>query len=231
MRWGQPMRLTAALLVLGVAVAMTGCSSARPTDQGSGSDRVDLAKLATLAHDFPKGFTTHGFELRQEEPQYVDQVGTTVSYGKSFGVAPPQCHALLKPVDGKVGANVTGVRGDGPGPDEQTIFVGANDPVTVPEPIPATGCDRMTFEVDSAMPDGIAERLPAPTIPGATTIGFKVRYGAGMQPEYYYMAILDGHVYVHVDARVSANFPAQPALPDLLTRAVALIRGTVAKVT
>jgi hypothetical protein len=42
-------------------------------------------------------------------------------------------------------------------------------------------------------------------------------------PEYYYIAILDSHVYVHVDARVTPGFPAQPFLPDLLTKAVAAI--------
>jgi hypothetical protein len=44
-------------------------------------------------------------------------------------------------------------------------------------------------------------------------------------PEYYYIATLDIHVYVHVDARVTPSFPAQPFLPDLLTKAVAAIRG------
>jgi hypothetical protein len=213
------MWLAAALLSLTAA----GCGSDPASHSGAG--RVDFTRIATLQHDFPPGFSTHAFDVQQEEARFVDQVGTTVSYGKSFTVDPPQCHALLKPVDGKVGADYTGVRADGPGSVEQTIFVGADDQVTVPQPIPAAGCDRMAFEVDSAIPDGTAVRLPAPRIPNATTAAFKVSYDTQAAPEYYYFAILDGNVYVHVDARVSESFQAEPFLPNLLVKAVAAVRG------
>jgi hypothetical protein len=207
----------AALLALTVTVALAGCSPAPST---SSPGHADLARLVALEHDFPPGFSVHAGEVQQAHAQVVDQVGTTVSYGKSFAVDPPQCRALLKPVDGTVGANFLGLRGDGP--DEQTIYVGADDQVTVPAKIPATGCDRITFDVDSALPNGTASRIAAPKIAGATTVAFKVQYAP---PEYYYIAILNDHVYVHVDARVSPGFHAQPFLPDLLVKAVAAIRG------
>jgi hypothetical protein len=219
MRSCQPIRQTAALLALSVTVALAGCSPAQSTS-ASPSGHADLARLAALEHDFPPGFSVHAGDVQQAQSQVVDQVGTTVSYGKSFRVDPPQCRALLKPVDGTVGANFLGLRGDGP--DEQTIYVGADDQVTVPARIPATGCDRMTFDVDSALPDGTASRIAAPKIAGVTTVAFKVQY---TPPEYYYIAILDDHVYVHVDARVAPSFHAQPFLPDLLVKAVAAIRG------
>jgi hypothetical protein len=225
MRCGRLIRQTAVLLVLYTTVALAGCSPTQSTESTSASDDIDLARLAALEHDFPPDFIAHAGQVQQLEAQYVDQVGTTVSYGKSFTVDPPQCRALLKPVDGQVGADYVGVRGDGPGPDEPTILVGANDQVTVPAEIPATGCDRMAFDVDSAIPDGTAERIPAPHIPGATTIAFKVQYDPAVPPEYYYIAILDSHVYVHVDARVAPSFQAQPFLPDLLVKAVTTIRG------
>jgi hypothetical protein len=153
----------AALLALTVTVALAGCSPAPST---SSSGHADLARLVALEHDFPPGFSVHAGEVQQAHAQVVDQVGTTVSYGKSFAVDPPQCRALLKPVDGTVGANFLGLRGDGP--DEQTIYVGADDQVTVPAKIPATGCDRITFDVDSALPNGTASRIAAPKIAGAT---------------------------------------------------------------
>jgi Domain of unknown function (DUF5642) len=207
----------AALLALTGTVALAACS---PPESTSSSGNADLARLVALEHDFPPGFSVHAGEVQQARAQVVDQVGTTVSYGKSFSVDPPQCRALLKPVDGTVGANFLGLRGDGP--DEQTIYVGADDQVTVPARIPAKGCDRMTFDVDSALPNGTASRIAAPKIAGVTTVAFKVHY---TPPEYYYIAILDNHVYVHVDARVSPSFQTQPFLPDLLVKAVATIRG------
>jgi hypothetical protein len=217
MRSCHLIRPAAALLVLGVAVALAGCASPRsPAPSG----QADLARLAALEHDFPPGFTVRAGEVQEAQAQFVDQVGTTVSYGKSFTVDLPQCRALLKPVDGTVGADYLGVRGDGP--DEQTIYVGADDQVTVPATIPATGCDRMAFDVDSALPRGAASRIAAPIIAGVTTVAFKVHYSP---PEYYYIAILDDHVYVHVDARVSPSFHVQPFLPALLVKAVAAIRG------
>ena len=202
-----------------MTVALAGCSRPHSTSSSS-SGHTDLAGLVALEHDFPPGFSVHAGEVQQAQAQVVDQVGTTVSYGKSFSVDPPQCRALLKPVDGTVGANFIGLRGDGP--DEQTIYVGADDQVTVPARIPATGCERITFDVDSALPDGTASRIAAPKIAGVTTAAFKVHY---TPPEYYYIAILDNHTYVHVDARVSTTFPAQPFIPDLLVKAVAAIRG------
>jgi Domain of unknown function (DUF5642) len=205
------------LLALTVTVALAGCS---PSGSTAASGHADLARLVALEHDFPPGFSVHAGEVKQARAQAVDQVGTTVSYGKSFSVDPPQCRALLKPVDGTVGGNFLGLRGDGP--DEQTIYVGADDQVTVPARIPAKGCDRMTFDVDSALPSGTANRIAAPKIAGVTTVAFTVQY---TPPEYYYIAILDNHVYVHVDARVSPSFHAQPFLPDLLVKAVAAIRG------
>ncbi|WP_319458341.1 DUF5642 family protein [Mycobacterium sp. RTGN4] len=207
----------AALLALTVTVALAGCS---PSQTTSASGHAELARLVALEHDFPPDFSVQAGEVQQAHAQVVDQVGTTVSYGKSFSVDPPQCRALLKPVDGTLGANFIGLRGDGP--DEQTIYVGADDQVTVPARIPAKGCDRMTFDVDSALPNGTANRIAAPRIAGVTTVAFKVHY---TPPEYYYIAILDDHVYVHVDARVSPDFQAQPFLPDLLVKAVAAIRG------
>ena len=155
------------------------------------------------------------------EPKYAHLVGDTVSYGKPFTVDPPECRPLFKPVEVQGGAEKMGI-GAG-GPQAPALVVSAVNPVAVPFPFPSRGCDRMTFHVESAVPDGTAERLAAPNIDGAMTNGLKIIHNEGV--EYFYTAILDGRTYVLVMARMAPDFQAEPLLPDLLTKAVTAIRG------
>ena len=223
-------RLAALVMACCTAVALAGCSTSTPpgTARTSAEDPpppgVNLARLADIADDFPADYLVNAGTVHQEQAEYIDLVGTTISSGMPLSVDPPQCRALLEPVRGTVGADYIRVRGDGPGPDEQTIVVSANDRVSVPAEIPATGCERMTFQVEGAIPDGAAERLPGPEITGATTFATRIDYGPGASPVYYYMAILDGGVYVQVDARVDTGLDARNVLPDLLVEAVAAVR-------
>jgi hypothetical protein len=188
---------------------------------------LDLPRISEAITVLPPGFDVKGRQPAPQEliGQLVDNVSTVVSYGKPFVVEPRQCRPLLKPVDAAKGADTIGFRGDR-GKDEQ-ISVGAIEPVTVPQPIPATGCDRMTFQVDDDdyPTSGTVERISVPTIEDATVIGLKALVEGSPFVEYSYTAILDGGGYVDVRTRLDASFQAEPVLPDLLTRAVAAVRG------
>ena len=220
-------RVAALMMACCTTVGLAGCSTTTPGAPQVSSEappvEVDLAGLADIVGDFPPGYSASAGTVHQEEAAYVDLVGTTVSWGKELSVDPPQCRPLLKPVDGVVGADYIGVRADSPGTREQGIFVGANAPVTVPTDIPATGCERMSFEVADGPPGGTALRLPVSEIPGATTFAYEVRFEPFLQSDYHYVAILADRTYVHVDARVPPNFEPQP-LDGLLVKAVAAVR-------
>lgn len=217
--------------LLGTAVVLSGCSSSTtglartPTSSVEESAGYDLSRLAEVKDDFPPDFTPSPFEVAKLDPAYVDQVGAVVSYGKPFTVDPQQCRALLKPVDGRIGADTNGSRVDGP--NNQSIAVNADAPVTVPAEIPATNCDRMTFDVknDAVRTRGTAERITAPIIDGAVTEALQIQIDGYPDVEYYYAAIVDNRLYVSVAARLNPSFDAQPLLPDLLVKAVAAVRG------
>nr|WP_255396375.1 DUF5642 family protein [Mycobacterium sp. E740] len=212
-------------MVLGLIVA-SGCStsgsdSASSAPSTSPSPTLDLSRLAEVGDDFPPSFTpTPPAGPKTVTPRDAQLISDAVSYGKPLTVAPPECRPLFKPVAAQAGAEKMGVGAGGPQPP--ALVVSAVSPVAVPDPLPTRGCDRMTFTVAGAVPDGTAERLAAPHIEGATTNGLKVLFDGGV--EYFYTAILDGRTYVEVWCRVGPDFQAEPVLPDLLTKAVAAIR-------
>jgi hypothetical protein len=219
------------LLLVCVGIASAGCSTSAkesenaPPTSADAAAGYDLARLSEVKDDFPPDFPPSPFEVAKLDPAYVDQVGAVVSYGKPFTVDPQQCRALLKPVDGQVGADTNGSRVDGP--NKQSIAVNADAPVTVPAEIPATGCDRVTFDVknDAVRTRGTAERITAPVIDGAIIEALKIQIDGYPDVQYYYAAILDNRIYVNVAARLNPSFDAQPLLPDLLVKAVAAVRG------
>ena len=218
-------------LLVCVGIALPGCSTSvkesenAPPTSADAAVGYELARLAEVKDDFPPDFTPSPFEVAKLDPAYVDQVGAVVSYGKPFTVDPQHCRALLKPVDGRIGADTNGSRVDGP--NKQSIAVNADAPVAVPAEIPATNCDRMTFDVknDAVRTRGTAERITAPIIDGAVTEALKIQIDGYPDVEYYYAAIVDNRLYVNVAARLNPSFDAQPLLPDLLVRAVAAVRG------
>jgi hypothetical protein len=224
-------RATVLPLLMCAGIALAGCSTSAKEPENApptSADTIagyDLARLAEVEGDFPPGFTPSPFESAKLIPAYVDQVGDLVSYGRPFTVDPPLCRALLKPVGGQVGADTNGSRADGP--NKQSIAINADLPVTVSAEIPATGCDRMTFDVkdDAVRTRGTAERISAPAVDGAITEALKIQIDDSPDVEYYYTAILDDRLYVNVAARLNPSFDAQPLLPDLLVKAVAAVRG------
>lgn len=217
-------------LAICATVALASCSGSKnepeqTSTSAEAADRIDVSRIADLEDDLPPGFIpgpTEPIKLRHE---LVDSVGTVVSYGKPFTVDPPQCRPLLKPVDGQAGADSMHIRGDDV--EKRSIAVGAVVPVTLPAETPSAGCERMTYEVDhGAVPtSGTVERIPAPTIEGATTIALKIQVNGFPDVEYSYGAILDGSAYVDVQARLAPNSQAATLLPDLLVKAVAAVRG------
>lgn len=186
--------------------------------------RIDIERLAEIRGDFPPDFPPGPpREPTKEAPAYAHLVGDAVSFGKPFTVDPPQCRALLDPVDGQAGADRMLVGAQGPA--EQVISVIVSNPVTVPAGLPSTGCDRMSFHVENDVNYGTAARLAAPNIDGAVTSAIKVIPEKSEFVGYNYIAILDGRVFIEVVARVHPNFQAEPLLPILLSKGVAAIRG------
>jgi hypothetical protein len=140
-------------------------------------------------------------------------------------VDPSKCRPLLKPVDGQVGSDSMHIRGvEG---DQTTISLGAVNPVTVPAAIPSAGCERFAYTVDQAEHPmkGNVNQLEAPEIDGATTVALRYDVEGFPEVEYSYAAILDGRVYVDVQARLAPDFQAEPVLSALLVKAVAAVRG------
>lgn len=207
---------TALLLI----AALSSCST--PAAE-SPSATPNLAALGSIRDGFPPGLTPpEPWSGPDEvEPRWAHRVGDTVNYGDEFTVDPAQCRPLLKPVEAQAGAARAGI-GAG-GPQQPVLTVSAVDPVAVPVPIPGSGCDRVNFTVEGAIPDGTAVRVAGPVIDNATTYGLQIDRVDAV--EYFYTAILNGRTYVRVTARVAPDFPGQPLLPDLLTEAVAAIRS------
>ena len=227
-------RCIARLTALFVVITPMGCATSpiageairaesppRPSSADA-SVELNLARLASVSAAFPAG-------LEPEPPPGPSElsftsaklVGDVVSFGKPLTVAPQECRPLLKPVEARAGAQRMGIGAGGPQPP--VLTVSAVDPISVPVRVPQSGCDRMTFQVEGAVPDGVAERLAAPDIEGATTSGLKVIYKDSVH--YRYIAILHAQAYVEVTARMKPDFQPAPQLPDLLVDAVTAILG------
>jgi hypothetical protein len=195
-------------------------TTATPVERGD----INIARLNVIRGAFPADFPPGPpREPTKEASAYAHLVGGAVSFGKPFTVDPPQCRALLDPVDGQAGAESMLVGAQGPA--EQVISVIVSNPVTVPAGLPSTGCERLSFHVENDVNYGTAARLAAPNIDGAVTSAIKVIPEKSEFVEFNYIAILDGRVFIEVVARVHPNFQAEPLLPDLLSKGVAAIRG------
>jgi|KBSSwiStaDraftv2_1062776.scaffolds.fasta_scaffold385807_2 hypothetical protein len=233
-------RLVVALCV-GLALTSCGTDTEPAKAQSTTSPMVtaapavlDLSRLDKVADGFPAGYPAQPNPLpgvHQSDAQQAERTGDFISWGKPFTVEPESCRALLKPVIEHAGADGMSVT-SATGVQDPFITVAAVDPVSVPSPIPNGGCERFAFVAQGALPDGTAVRLAAPRIDDATTYALRIDYTAyttaSTEPataEYFYTAILDDRTFVNVWARVPQEFKPEPALPDLLTKAVAAIRG------
>jgi hypothetical protein len=231
------------LLALG-CVMLAGCTSTAKVPEPSTrasiapsvpavTRTVDLSRLGEIGHDFPTGYTVAPNPLpgvRQLDAPQAAIIGDFVSYGEPLTAEPASCRALLMPVRADAGADSTSISSM-TGVQDPFISVTATDPVSVPISIPDAGCQSFTFDVRGAIPDGSIEQLPAPSFDDSTAYGFRVELPitnpaatrVGLV-EYFYTAILDGRTFVNVWARVPPDFKPEPALPDLLTKAVTAIR-------
>lgn len=225
-----------AVVVSMVTVMVGGCStqSASDSDPSTASSqsapsppsRFDVSAIAKMRDAMPPGFIpTYPSGVTKLTPPLAANVGSVVSYGQPFIVEPAGCRPLLQQVRASAGAQSQRARGDEV--DKRTISIGAVAPVDVPDPIPSVGCDRMTYDVDEAEYPlrGTVERLRTPAIDGAVTIALRNVVEGYPNVEYSYAAIVDGGLYVDVDARLAPDFPAEAVLGDLLVKAVAAVRG------
>ena len=227
-------------LVVAVVLGLAGCSTPAPrapvtsatTPAAAATRQVDLQRLDLIKDSFPTDYPANAFSgVRKVDARQAASVGDLISYGNSVTVEPDSCRALLKPVRANVGGDWIAVN-NSQGPEGPFISVAAYDPAMLPAAIPESGCDRFGFVVEGATPDGQAEQPAVPRIDDATTYALKVEYPvtnpAATKPllvEYFYVAILDGRTFVKVWARVPTEYVAEPALPDLLTKAVIALRG------
>jgi hypothetical protein len=234
----QVRRGAALLTVISAAVALVSCStettgsatsavaSTAASTSVSAAPGFDVSRLNQLSADFPPGFVAGPPSVPLKIGQQVlPSVGAVATYGEPFTVDPAKCRPLLKPVDGQLGSDSMHIRGVES--DQTTISLGAENPVTVPAEIPSAGCERFAYTVDEAEHHmrGTVERLEAPEIEGAMTIALRYDVEGFPNVEYSYAAILDGRVYVDVQARLAPDFQAEPVLSALLVRAVAAVRG------
>lgn len=243
-------RVSAAIpLLMTLGVALAGCSTPAtktPSTEGSTVEAssstqpsaaptrsVDLSKLGAIKNAFPPGYpSTTTTSPITRDAQASRSVGDLVSYGRDMSTTPESCRPLLKPVEAKTSTDWTAVTSM-TGPQDPFIAVSVYDPVSVPTPIPVTGCDRFSFVVEGGgVPDGRAEQLQAPSFDDAVTFALKTVFFIDNSTvevplvEYFYTAILDGRTFVNLWARVPSDFPAEPALPDLLTKAVVALRDS-----
>ena len=223
--------LTAVVVLAGCSTSTSGSatksaiSSAARTSV-SAAPGFDVSRLDQLIGALPAGFVPVPLSAPiKVNQQLLPTVGTVVSYGQAFTVDPPQCRPLLKPVDGQVGADSHHVRGDEL--EKRSISIGAENPVSVPAEIPSAGCELFTYAVDQKEHPmkGTVNRLEGPVIDGATTVALKFDVEGFPNVEYSYAAIVDGRVYVDVQARLAPEFPAEPVLSALLIKAVAAVAG------
>lgn len=213
-----------ALLVKAVATVRDPNIEQQPTPPAPPrAPGIDVLQLGEITDELPVDFVPTPLQQKRIGPDDAATYGTVVSYGAPFTVDPSQCRALLQPVTGRVGAVTYGGRADGL--NGQSIAVGATDQV-VPVALPGGGCDRMTYRVEGRRSDaGTVERIAAPDIDGAETLALRITVDGSPRPEYYFAAILDGHVLVDVRARLTAEAQPDPMLGDLLAKAVTAVRG------
>jgi hypothetical protein len=237
---GGAHRAAVLLMVLCTTVALAGCSSsstttgtatAPPPSSAAVTRKVDLLRLAEIKDAFPPGYAANPLYGPQKlDAREAESAGDFVSYGEPLTVEPDPCRVLLNPIRANAGAETASVT-TATEPQDPFIAVSVYDPVSVPAAIPGSGCDRFTFVVKTAIPDGMVERLAAPSIDGASTYALKAIVTVDNNPvegqfvEYFYTAILDGRTFVNLWARVPSDFTPEPALPDLLTKAVTALRG------
>ena len=233
------LRVRSVLALALVALVVGGCSTTNaPVPERStapatsvkaepaGPARFDVSPIAKLRESMPPGFIpAPPSGVIELSPELASDVGSVVSYGKPFSVEPAGCRPLLQQVTAGEGALSQRVRGDEA--KKRAISIGATTPVYVLDSLPVSGCDRMNYDVDQPEHPlrGIAERLQAPVIEGAVTVALRNVVDGDPNVEYRYSAIVDGDLYVDVDARLAPDFPAEVVLADLLEQAVMAVRG------
>ena len=223
-------RRAAVLASATAGLLLVGCGSSTPAPERP--ERIDLSRLGEIAQAFPPDYPANAVSgVRELDAQRAGGVGDFYSHGKPLETDPEPCRTLLHPVLARAGEQWAAVNHSA-GPEGPFISVEADDAIGVPIAIPESGCEDFTFTADRAFPGGTVEQLPAPALEAATAYALEVHFdvtnpGSAEPPivDYLYVAILGGSTLVTVWARVPTDFADQPALPDLLTKAVAALRS------
>jgi hypothetical protein len=184
----------------------------------------DINRLADVKDAFPQGITPNVIPARTSGDIDTMKIGRVVG-STLISVDPPQCELVLQPVRQSGGAIMTAL--DTPGRDGPHIVVGASqsDHSSL-VPLPQAGCEHVSYSVESE--HGTVDRLVPPTIDRATTFAFRTQYtyDDGLSgTRHFYSAIIDDNIYITVRGQLDSDAESEQALPELLVKAVAAIRG------
>ncbi|ART72358.1 hypothetical protein BTO20_30780 [Mycobacterium dioxanotrophicus] len=184
----------------------------------------DINRLANVKDAFPQGITPNVIPARTSGDIDTVKIGRLVG-SASTSVDPPQCEPVLQPVRQSGGALTTAL--DTPGRDGPHVVVGASqsDHLSQVE-LPQTGCEHISYSAEGE--HGTVDRLVPPTIDHATTFAFRTQYtyDYGVSgTRHFYSAILDDNIYITVRGQLDSDEESEQALPELLVKAVAAIRG------
>jgi hypothetical protein len=231
-------QIASLLVAFGVGVALAACGHSEQKSAGSSSPQAqapsssgasavppaayDISRVDNVQKDFPPGFNADPHPAKTLDQHDIDSSGV-IGFTKAQ-VDPPQCRSLIVPpyADPSVGTQAAGVRGEGD--QGQIDVVALRLPQAVPASPPPAGCDRFSL---SGSPDaaGTAERIPAPQIDGATTIGVKLSPSDGDNPDYIFTAALNDQTSVVVMGGADTQLNPQQLLSDLLVKATSAVRG------
>ncbi|WP_458319223.1 DUF5642 family protein [Mycolicibacterium brisbanense] len=209
-------------------VAVVGCSSSSQQAARTSTAETpnyDISRLESLKDKFPPGYTAQWFPVSRLDGRQAESVGDVVGYGDPVTVDPQACAVVLKPIHAGAGTESAAFRSDGPSGQQLSVAAQqTTDPARAD--VPSAGCERMSFTAEDPRGSGTAERLATPVIDGVVTAAIKSRVDGGPGVvDYTYYALVGDRIIVTVHERTDENSRPQQELSDLLTNAVAAIKG------
>ncbi|ORA32290.1 hypothetical protein BST13_22745 [Mycobacterium aquaticum] len=209
--------------LLGAAVAAVR-GTYTPSQSKAPLVKYDINRLADVKDAFPQGITPNVIPARTSGDIDTVKIGLVVG-PTLISVDPPQCEPVLQPVRQSGGAIMTAL--DTPGRDGPHVVVGASQSDHLsPVELPQTGCEHISYSVEGE--HGTVDRLVPPTIDHAKTFAFRTQYTydyGTSGTRHFYSALIDDNIYITVRGQLDSDVESEQALPELLVKAVAAVRG------
>jgi hypothetical protein len=182
--------------------------------------RYDISRVGSAKSSLPPGFDPMDLPPTTVTQDKLDAIGVGgLSVVPPATVTPPECASMLKPLaPAGVGAQAQGFVGS---QGTQTIVVMAAQAATHVGELGHPGCDHIVVSAPAGA-SGTADRIPAPDIPGATTMGVQAHITAGgnTTEETTFTAVLGDHTVVVVQADLDPKVAG-----DLLSKVVAALKS------